>query len=171
MADEKKPSSPSTPTPPTGGPVVPDPITRPESLRPMKLDFSDRTQSVPMIWLCRNLECSEQIGRAEFRFASDEPKCPKCKSGPTDTPGVRLMALVHLLIPTKGGKIPGQYCKWSLACSPDRDYLATETNNEAATDDIQAANCPECLKKAAALKITKALGSPIAAQAFLKGSS
>lgn len=151
------------------GPVVPDPIVRPEEIvRPPVNEHPDRTQSIPMVWVCNNVGCSETPGVFEFLFVSDEPKCPKCGAGSTDQPPVRLRTLIHLIVPDVKGPIPGMYSRWRMLCDPKRDYLATGSNHEAASDSIHAVNCPECLKKAHALSITKPLGSPLTAQAFLK---
>jgi len=45
------------------------------------------------------------------------------------------------------GPIVGDFgLRFKLACEGKRDYLATETNEEAATGDYRAVNCESCLK-------------------------
>ena len=151
------------------GPVVPDSIVRPPTA-PTPPQHPDRTQSQPMVWQCSNVGCSEVKGVFGFDFISDQPKCPKCGAGQTDSPGVVLRSLIHLLVPDKNGPISGQYSRWRMLCSPKRDTLATPTNYEAATDNIFAVNCEGCLKMGHDLNIKTALGSPQAAQAFLQGT-
>ncbi len=43
--------------------------------------------------------------------------------------------------------------RYQLACCESRPYLATLTNEEAATDQLIATNCPGCLKAVAEKKI------------------
>lgn len=111
--------------------------------------YVSRTQSQPLEWVCTNPECiqtDEERKNHYVRFVSEKPKCPRCtQEGP---PVIKLLALVHLLLPDPKGKIQGQYKRWRIACDKDRDYLALTDNNEAATDVPAAANCPGCIKAA-----------------------
>ena len=101
----------------------------------------DRTQRQQLVWMCGNPKCVERGER--FRFESDDPTCPKC--GCHGPPVVQLRSLVHLLVPDKNGQIKGMYGRYKLACNPKRAYLSTGKNNEAACDDIEGVNCPDCL--------------------------
>jgi len=123
----------------------------------------DRTQKQAVRAYCVNPQCWEDDsgGRFEFTVEHGEIACPKC--GANEPPMVGLLVLVHMLLPDQKGPIRGSGgLRYKLGCEQARAYLATETNLEAATGDIQAANCPGCLKAAEALGIEisgKQLGS------------
>ena len=70
-----------------------------------------------------------------------------------------LLALVHLLVPDDHGHIPSQGRRFNLACDKPREYLATMTNQEAATGDVRSVNCPECIKAAVKLGICEVFGT------------
>lgn len=126
------------------------------SLKPSAVVMpADRSTKNPATGFCRNPKCQEQLGEL-FRFPIEHAhvSCPKC--GANRTPMVGVFALVHLVLPLEGGKIRGAGgISLSLACDPDRDYLATRTNNEAASDDIEAVNCPQCIANAKKLGIVQ----------------
>ena len=59
---------------------------------------------------------------------------------------IGLLTLTHFLVRDTGGPILGTGgLRYRLACDSNRDYLATLTNNEAATGDADLVNCPGCL--------------------------
>ena len=69
---------------------------------------------------------------------------------------VGLYTLTHLLIPIIDGPILGAGGRrYALACDADRAYIATHTNEEAATGDIQFVNCDQCLENAKKLSIPR----------------
>lgn len=105
----------------------------------------DQTTKQPVVWRCSNPECSEhKFLPIPFDFQSEYPICPKCKS--EGLPNVTKRALTHLLLKNPKGKIEGQHGRYSMACDHKRDYLATHTNGEAATDQLAVVNCPGCLR-------------------------
>jgi len=104
--------------------------------------LQDRTKHQPIVWRCFNPECFER-GAKVFDFERDAPKCPKCGA---EAPFITARALIHVLIRDENGPIPGEHGKrYRVACDAKRDYLATLTNEEAATGNPSAANCPGCL--------------------------
>lgn len=108
---------------------------------------NDRTQKQPVKCACYNPECLEDSSheRFEFTFEHGQVACPKC--GATEPPIISVMSLTHLLHRNKSGKIVGAGgLRFSLACDHNRAYLATRTNLEAATDQVQFVNCPGCLE-------------------------
>jgi hypothetical protein len=108
---------------------------------------SDRTTKQPVTACCFNLECLEDGDRFEFPCEHGDVACPKC--GATEAPMIAVLALTHFLVrDNKAGLIRGGHGRYRLACDPKRAYLATPTNNEAATDQLEAANCPQCLRVA-----------------------
>jgi len=122
----------------------------------------DRTKKQPRRFMCVNPRCGDtgQSGTFErFQFNADKDTCPKCKG--SGYPYVVLMALVHLLIPDPQGRIMGGDGRYRMACDPSRHYLATTTNQEAATGDPEAVNCPGCLEVIAKASIQEPTGSLI----------
>ena len=117
----------------------------------------DRTTSQPGRGYCYNPECVEPgKDRFEFDVEQDGFSCPKCGS---DDPGsVGLLTLIHLLVRDKAGPIQGSRSRYRLACDPTRVLLATPTNNEAASGDVKAVNCPGCLEAAVRENITGSQG-------------
>jgi hypothetical protein len=116
--------------------------------------YPGRTDKQPLVWSCSNPKCVEDF--KIFTFESDQPKCPKCTcEGP---PVIQLQALIHLLVPDKAGKIRGMYGRYKIACDPKRAFVSTGKENEVGTDDINAANCPDCLKFGKKSRIVDALG-------------
>lgn len=123
----------------------------------------DRTIKQPVLGCCYNPECLEdrRKGRFEFQSEHDHFACPKC--GADRAPLVYMLVLIHLLVPQKGGKIVGKGgIEYNLACDETRAYLATVTNQEAATGDPTAANCPGCLAAAAKMRIVPKAVNPAA---------
>jgi hypothetical protein len=107
---------------------------------------TDRTTKQQAVGYCLNPECLDRSdqGRFEFPVEHDRFACPKC--GATGSPMVGLLALVHLLVrDPKGGLIGAGGLHYRLACDQTRAYLATVTNQEAATGDVASVNCPGCL--------------------------
>lgn len=127
------------------------------------IEPKDRTSRQPPRWRCQLPECAQSNGGEWYEWEGDHAKCPRCGSEP---PTVNLMALLHLLIPDPNGMIPSKGRRWSLACHPSREHLATMTNREGATGDLTAVNCPECLRKAEKLGIKRFSG-----EMFLTGKS
>jgi len=72
---------------------------------------------------------------------------------------VGVYVLTHLLLPMRGGPIRGAggLC-YVFACDDQRAYLATMTNLEAASGDVNVINCPICKANAAKLGIKLADG-------------
>lgn len=111
-----------------------------------KIIHPDQTTKQPVVWRCPNPECRDSSLDRYFDFESDQPKCPKCSAGP---PVVSKRALIHLLVRDPQGKIVGEYQRrYKLACDASRSFIATQTNGEAGTDQVAAANCPGCLAEA-----------------------
>lgn len=104
---------------------------------------NDRTSKQPVVACCFNLECLEDGERFEFPCEHGDVVCPKC--GATEAPMIAVLALTHFLIRDNTGPFRTGSGRYSLACDPKRSYLATPTNNEAATDQLECANCPQCL--------------------------
>ena len=70
--------------------------------------------------------------------------CPKC--GANQPPFVHLLVITHLLVPDpKGALIGAGGLRYKMACDETRAYLATVSNQEAASGDLQVVNCPGCL--------------------------
>lgn len=105
----------------------------------------DRTRKQPAKAFCKNDECRVNGGEFHFEADHDEPvSCPKCsaKTGPI----VGVLTLVHLLIKDDTGPLQGSGgLRYSIECDPERKYIATETNNEAASSVLEAVNCPMCI--------------------------
>lgn len=103
--------------------------------------FPTRTTKQPLRWRCRNPECIEQGKPHEFD--DDHGTCPKCSDSP---PQVLLMTLIHLMVRVPTGPILGLHrARLALACEPTRGFVTDGANNEAATGDPAATNCPGCL--------------------------
>lgn len=120
---------------------------------------TDRTTKQPARGYCLNRECLEDaaLGRFEFVVEHDRFACPKC--GNDRPPGVGLLVLTHLLIPDSRGPIIGDMgLAYRLGCDQNRAYLATVSNLEAATGDVEYANCPGCLQEAEKRKISRPQG-------------
>lgn len=118
----------------------------------------DRTVKQPAAGFCRNPECRE-VSNEEFHFVveHDNFSCPKC--GANKAPMVGVLVLTHLLIRNQAGPILGSGgLRYALGCDMKRAYLATVSNQEAATDNIEIANCPGCLERAESLGIKGANG-------------
>lgn len=116
---------------------------------------NDRSTKHPAKGFCRNEKCQEQGQREElFTFPIEHAhvECPKC--GATMSPVVGIYVLTHLLLQIKGGPIRGAGgISYALACDSQRAYLATVSNLEGASGDINVINCPICLDNAAKLGI------------------
>jgi hypothetical protein len=78
-----------------------------------------------------------------FQVEHDLPECPKCKCN--DRSVVQLLTLIHLLLPSDKGLIPGVGRRYVIACDVGREHLATHTNNEAAIGNVEFVNCVGCL--------------------------
>jgi hypothetical protein len=119
----------------------------------------DRSQKQPVRAFCLNVQCLEASDRKRFEFDVEhaDVACPKC--GATESPMIGMMTLIHLLVKNPKGPIVGKGgIRYSMGCEAERPYLATLTNDEAATDQPEAANCPGCLKVAQERKLTSAQG-------------
>jgi len=103
----------------------------------------DQTTKQPVFWFCLNEDCNT-VGPGFFEFESDYPVCPKC--GSEGEPTVQKRVLIHFLQFDPKGPIRGYMKRFRMSCDPKRVDLATLTNGEAATGEIQAVNCPGCLK-------------------------
>jgi len=122
---------------------------------------ADRTLKQPTLGFCRNPQCRE-VSNKEFRFTvkDDYFCCPKCKAD--QEPMIGVLTMTHLLIPSPTGPVIGLGgVRYQLACDQDRAYLATATNNEAATDNAKIANCPGCIVMANKQKIVKPTGESL----------
>ena len=121
---------------------------------------NDRSVKNPARGFCRNPECQETKGE-EFTFPIEHAhvSCPKC--GANAAPMIGVFVLIHLLIPVRGGPIRGEGGRsFALACDDERSYLATRTNLEAASGDIEVINCPQCLDNARKLGIKRHTWEP-----------
>lgn len=116
---------------------------------------NDRSTKHPAKGFCRNPKCQEPDQREElFTFPIEHAhvSCPKC--GATTSPMVGVYVLTHLVIPVQGGPLRAKGgISYAIACDSERAYLATQTNLEAATDDVNCVNCPACLENARKLGI------------------
>ena len=119
---------------------------------------SDRTTKQMARGFCRNPECQDKPGEQfEFDVEHDHFACPKC--GADRPPMIGLLTLTHLLLRNEQGPILGTGgLRYALGCDSKRAYLATHSNNEAATGDIEVANCPGCLARAESLGLKKNQG-------------
>lgn len=127
----------------------------------------DRTQKQPVRAICRNPECLENSDDPHFEFTAEHAQivCPKC--GADRSPMIGVLALVHFLTRDKKGPIVGYGgLRYKFACDEKRAYLATATNQEAATGDIRSVNCPGCLKAAADQELAPLAGFSMAQGAF-----
>lgn len=114
----------------------------------------DRSIKQQSFGVCMNPACRNVSTDERFIFPVDDDHfaCPKC--GADKPPVAGLLAQIHLLIPDPKGVIEGAGgLRYRLACDENRAYLATATNQEAATGELAAANCPGCLAEAKKLKI------------------
>lgn len=130
---------------------------------------NDRTDKQPATAFCRNPECLESSDQRRFEFSPEHAHvaCPKC--GATEAPMVGMLSLVHFLHRNPKGKIVGMGgLRYQLACSEERAHLATLTNDEAATDQLAAVNCPGCLKAAVEKKLKDKQGAVIDAAALAR---
>lgn len=75
-------------------------------------------------------------------WEGDLPVCPQCHAGE----GLVVPLVdVHWLILDAQGQIEGVHgLRYRVACDPARSVLATQTENYAGTDVIQAVTCPAC---------------------------
>ena len=114
----------------------------------------DRNGKQPSFGVCMNPACLEKSTDARFTFPVDDDHfcCPKC--GADKPPIAGLLAQIHFLIRDKEGPIEGAGgLRYRLGCDSVRAYLATATNEEAATGELVAANCVGCLAEAKRLNI------------------
>ena len=120
---------------------------------------NDRSTKQRVRCICRNPECLESSDKPHFEFTSEHAHitCPKC--GANRSPMVAMLALVHFLHRERSGPIVGVGgLRYRLACEEKRAYLATTTNQEAATGDFAHVNCPGCLKAAIDKKLVPLAG-------------
>lgn len=126
----------------------------------------DRTTKQPVIGRCYNPACKERSDAEGFEFQTEHDlfACPKC--GANKQPVVFLLVLTHLLIPDQAnGPIVGQGgLQYRLGCDSKRAYLATVTNQEAASGDKSVVNCPGCLAEASKLRVPAVAGHAIYAK-------
>lgn len=116
----------------------------------------DRTSKQPCAGCCMNPACKENSDDERFVFMADHDHfaCPKC--GADRAPTVGLLSLVHFLIPDRKGHIVGMGgLRYQLGCDDTRAYLATVTNEEAATGELSIVNCPGCLAEASKRNLTR----------------
>lgn len=107
---------------------------------------NDRTKKQPVYCFCVNPECLDESCHTRFVFPHEhgQVECPKC--GATESPYVGVLVLTHYMARLPRGPIRGVGgLGYHIACDPTRAYLATATNQEAATDQIEAVTCPGCL--------------------------
>lgn len=118
---------------------------------------NDRSTKQPARGFCRNPNCRDSDKKSDdFTFPIEHAHvaCPKC--GANTSPMVGIFVLIHMLIPVADGPLAGTGgIRYALACDDQRAYMATSTNLEAATNDIECANCPGCIANAAILGIEK----------------
>lgn len=103
---------------------------------------TEQTTKQPVWWMCANKSCRNGLGGL-FEFESDYQECPKC--GNKEYPIVQKRALIHLLLEDRKGPIQGETCRYKIACSPQRETLATYKNGEAVSDNPKVINCPGCI--------------------------
>lgn len=113
--------------------------------------YKGRSEKQPRRWCCCNPTCWEEGQR--FEFEGEKDQCPKCKA--SGYPFVLMLCLIHMLVPDDAGPIQSMGRRVRLACDPlrRREHLATKTNNEAATGEPGAVNCPGCRKEIEKQKI------------------
>lgn len=107
---------------------------------------NDRTIKQPAMGCCYNPACREKSTDERFEFIVEHSlfSCPKC--GANQPPFVHLLVITHLLVPDqKGALIGAGGLRYKMACDETRAYLATVSNQEAASGDLQVVNCPGCL--------------------------
>lgn len=117
---------------------------------------NDRTPKQPVYCFCANPECLDQSSHSRFVFPHEHGlvECPKC--GANEAPYVGVLALIHYMARLPRGPIRGVGgIGFHIACDPKRAYLATATNQEAATDQIEAVTCPGCLAAYEANKVDR----------------
>lgn len=117
---------------------------------------SDRIETQAAQGYCRNPACLESSDQKQFIFEVTESpvRCPKCHANAP--PMVGLKALIHALIPDEKGPISGHGgLRYRIGCDSKRAYLATATNQEAVTSDINSVNCPGCLAEMNRLGLKK----------------
>ncbi len=117
---------------------------------------NDRSTKQPAKGFCRNPRCREAGKVEDFTFPIEHAHvaCPKC--GTNTSPMVGIFVLIHMLIPVEDGPLGGAGgVRYALACDEQRAYMATTTNLEAASGDIECVNCPGCVANAATLGIEK----------------
>lgn len=81
-------------------------------------------------------------GGTHPEFEADKALCPKCGAG---HPAVWPLVDVHFLAPDPKGPILGGGRRYKVACTPAREYLASDLEHYAATGDAQAVTCPSCM--------------------------
>jgi hypothetical protein len=126
---------------------------------------TDRTTKQQPRGYCLNPECLESSDQERFEFDVDHDRfaCPKC--GANSSPMAGLLVLTHLLMRDhKGPLIGAGGLKYRVACDDTRAYLATVTNQEAASGDVTAVNCPGCLIRHAEMKLPTVAGMSLSAQ-------
>jgi hypothetical protein len=119
---------------------------------------NDRTTKQQPRGYCYNPDCRNTSDDERFEFDIDHGTfaCPKCGSDNPVTTG--LLVLVHFLVKDPKGPIRGSSGRFRFACDPTRVVLATTTNQEAASGDLRAVNCPGCLTTAAHMKLENQQG-------------
>lgn len=127
---------------------------------------NDRTIKQQPRGYCLNPACRESslADRFEFDVDNDHFACPKC--GADGPPIAGLLVLTHFLIQDRRGPIiGGGNIHYRFACDSVRAYLATETNQEAASGELTAVNCRGCLEAVAREKIRSTQGQACFAKA------
>lgn len=119
----------------------------------------DRTNKQPVRAICRNPECLEHSSDPHFEFTAEHSQivCPKCAAN--RSPMVGMLVLIHYLYRDRDGCIDGEGgLTYSLACDTKRAYMATVTNQEAATGEFSAVNCPGCIEAVKKKNLRKKTG-------------
>jgi hypothetical protein len=123
----------------------------------------DRTVKQPVTAFCRNPECANETGNFEFQVEHSGFACPKC--GADREPYIGVQTLTHCLVQDKNGPIIGSGGRhYRIACDSKRAYLATVSNQEAATDQPQIVNCPGCRQQVHKMGIVDPTGVPLTQQ-------
>ncbi len=107
----------------------------------------DRTNKQPVHCFCKNPECLNESSHEFFVFEAENEviECPKC--GANESPMIGVFSLTHFITRDPMGPIRGMGgLRYKLACDGKRAFIATNTNNEAGTDQPEVVTCPECVK-------------------------
>lgn len=117
----------------------------------------DRTVKQPLHFRCYNPECMKEAG-GHFEWEGDQVvPCPRCASS-----RVVMLSLCHFMLPDSEGPIESGATgmRYRKACDATKrgEVLATHTNNESASGDLNQVNCPGCLKVVERLRVKSSSG-------------